>query len=265
MFHHSARSTEARPPKTRCADRQQVLARAAAAGGECSVVMLLRLLRLARRSHRSLRDLCYTLVILAGASAILTYHISRHLPSRRDHPLQRSVANTADDDDDDEYTPDAVDIVDGVEHRVRRRSAGTEWRRTMPPDDNEVEADTTMAAAAAAVAATVPADEARIVLEGLESDRRLVDGRSTVVAGGTEDDVGDKPDVRDNEDGDDGVEEDEDGDGDGVKEEDDHELVSTRSHVVMIGRLFLLSVRAIASSVCLLYATRLHCTAAKRQ
>jgi len=31
-------------------------------------------------SCRPLRDLCYTFVLVAAASALLTYHLSRHLP-----------------------------------------------------------------------------------------------------------------------------------------------------------------------------------------
>jgi hypothetical protein len=103
--------------------------------------MLLRLGRLVHRTHRSLRDLCYTLVLLAGASAVLTYHISRRLPTR------------ATDHDDD--------VIRDVSSQSRGRSAAEEWRSVPGASGpNDLNGLTTQ-------------DEARIVLEGAELERKF--------------------------------------------------------------------------------------------
>lgn len=126
--------------------------------------MLLRLLRIVHRSRRSLRDLCYTLIVLAGASAVLTYHISRRLPSRRDHHSEADTNGPDADENGDESNDPAMGRLPSA---LRHQSAA-EWR-AMPP----YVAEETVGDVTASAAVTAEADEARVVLEGLEFDRKL--------------------------------------------------------------------------------------------
>jgi len=95
-------------------------------------------------SCRPLRDLCYTFVVVAAASALLTYHLSRQLPSstrrrvpdddRRTAPL-RYRRRAGEPPDTDRGAPvDVRRVLEGLE--ARRNTANVEETSWNEHDDD---------------------------------------------------------------------------------------------------------------------------------
>jgi len=96
-------------------------------------------------SCRPLRDLCYTFVVVAAASALLTYHLSRHLPPstrRRLHDDDRRPAplryrRRAGDQPDVDPAVNVRQVLEGLEARQNSPNVDeTSWNDRDDDFDN---------------------------------------------------------------------------------------------------------------------------------
>jgi len=99
---------------------------------------------IASLSCRPLRDLCYTFVVVAAASALLTYHLSRQLPpstGRRvpddDPALHRSRRRAGDRLGTGTGTSaDVRHVLEGLDMEYRRDQANVEQSSWNDHDDD---------------------------------------------------------------------------------------------------------------------------------